>query len=224
MIVEDGCFFHVTWRCHNRDWLLDDERAKKLYYDLLLKYKDRYGIQIHAYHLMENHIHIAGRMDQKEAFSAFFRVVNNLFARRRNRKLKRCGQVVMDRFKSPMIQDDCHMMRVMTYIDLNGVRCGRDNRPGDQKWSSYGYYAYGDEDPLITPSPSYLELGTGDKERQQVYRGMVKELMKQEGYNISGTCFIGDPDWVKARYEQLRTWLLAAAERQGLRMGLDPPR
>ena len=58
----------------------------------------------------------------------------------------------MDRFKSPRIQDDRHMLTVMTYSDLNGVRAGKDKSPEESKWSSYAYYAYGKVDPLITPA------------------------------------------------------------------------
>ena len=38
-------------------------------------------------------------MTSKKGFSDFFRVVNNLFARKYNKRHKRRGQVVMDRFK-----------------------------------------------------------------------------------------------------------------------------
>lgn len=203
-IVYDGCSFHVTWQCHNRKWHLRKEWAKQLYYGLLLQYKNKYGVQFHSYHLMENHPHLTGTMASKEAFSDFFRVVNNLFARKANKRLNRRGQMVMDRFKSPRIQDDAHMLRTMIYGDLNGVRCGRDEGPEDAKWSSYAYYAHGREDPLITPAPSYLALGKTPKERQRAYRAMVRDLMLRGQINISNTCFIGDPDWVKKQYEILR--------------------
>ncbi|MFA4873924.1 MAG: transposase [bacterium] len=98
-IVCDGCSFHVTWQCHNRDWLLREDWAKRLYYGLLLQYKDKYNVQIHSYQLMENHPHLTGTMTSKKGFSDFFRVVNNLFARKYNKRHKRRGQVVMDRFK-----------------------------------------------------------------------------------------------------------------------------
>ena len=202
-IVCDGSSFHVTWQCHNKEWLLKENWAKQFYYDLLLKYKDKYGIQFHSYQLMENHPHLTGTLRALEEFSAFFRVVNNLFARKYNKRMQRKGQVVMDRFKSPRIQDDTYMLRAMTYGDLNGVRCGRDKLPEDARWSSYAYYAHGKEDPLITPAPSYLTLGETEEERRYAYREMVQELMKQDKINISNTCFIGDPDWVKKQYENL---------------------
>ncbi|GAI38824.1 unnamed protein product, partial [marine sediment metagenome] len=173
-----------------------------------------FGVQFHSYQLMENHPHLTGTMATKDAFSDFFRVVNNLFARKANKRLKRRGQVVMDRFKSPRIQDDTHMLRAMTYGDLNGVRCKRDKKPEDAKWSSYAYYAYGREDPLITPAPSYLTLGETPKERQQAYRGMVRELIRQDRINISNTCFIGDPDWVKQQHEILREEMKALFARR----------
>ncbi len=222
-IVCDGCSFHVTWQCHNRDWLLREKWAKQLYYGLLLQYKDKYGVQFHSYQLMENHPHLTGTMTTKEKFSGLFRVVNNLFARKYNQRKKRRGQVVMDRFKSPRIEDDVYMLRAMTYSDLNGVRCGRDKRPDDAGWSSYAYYAYGRDDPLITPAPSYLTLGETPEERQRVYRGMVQELMYQDRINISNTCFIGNPNWVKQQHENMMGEMKAMlAQRNSRRIPPSP--
>jgi len=140
--------------------------------------------------------------------------VNNLFARKYNKRSKRRGQVVMDRFKSPRIQDDAYMLRAMTYGDLNGVRCGRDSGPDNAKWSSYAFYAYGREDLLISPATSYLTLGETPEERQRAYRGMVRELMRQDSINISNTCFIGDPDWVKQQYGILHDEMRALLTRR----------
>ncbi len=46
---------------------------------------------------MDNHPHLSGHLENKEDFSAFFRIVNSMFARLVNKKLKRRGQLVMDR-------------------------------------------------------------------------------------------------------------------------------
>ncbi len=53
-IIWDGAIFHVTWQCHNHSWLLEKDWAKQLYYDLLLKYKDRYQVVFYSYHFMNN--------------------------------------------------------------------------------------------------------------------------------------------------------------------------
>jgi putative transposase len=216
-IICDGAFFHVTWQCHNNDWFLQWNWAKRLYYELLLKYKDKYGVQIYSYCFMDNHPHLSGHLDNKENFSAFFRIVNSLFARLVNKRLKRRGQLVMDRFKSPRIENDSHMLTVMTYIDLNPYRAGKVKHPRDNEWSSFFYYAYGKEDNLITPAPSYLVLGETDATRQKAYREMVVALIKQpRDMNISHTYFIGNPDWVIAKYRELKSVLSLLPNNSGL--------
>ena len=203
-IICDDAHFHVTWQCHNKDWLIQWEWAKRAYYDLLLKYKDKYGIEIYSYNFMDNHPHLTGHLQSKDLFSAFFRVVNSQFARLVNKQLKRCGQVVMDRFKSPLIESDEHMLTVMAYVDLNQHRAKKVIHPRKNNWSSYSYYAYGKTDPLITPSPSYLALGTDPLERQREYRAIVEALIENRRLiNISHTHFIGNPDWVLRKYREL---------------------
>ncbi len=208
MIVEDGSTFHVTWQCHNHHWLLKEDWAKKLYYALLLKYKSRYGVKIHSYSFMDNHPHLTGTMSSKEQFSALFRVVNSLFAKAINKRFKRKGQVVMDRFKSPRIETDKDLLQVMIYIDFNPFRAGKVSHPQDYQYSSYGYYAYGKEDPLIDPPETYLALGKTPQTRRKVYREMVEYILKRDGNlkkNYSNTYFIGNPAWVIKRYNYLQS-------------------
>ncbi len=204
LIIYDDACFHVTWQCHNKDWLLQWDWAKRAYYNLLLKYKDKYGVEIYSYDFMDNHPHLTGHLMNRELFSAFFKVVNSQFARIVNRHLNRRGQVVMDRFKSPLVESDEHMLCVMAYGNLNQHRAGKVDHPRKNDWSSYRYYAYGEKDELITPAPSYLALGRTPQERQREYRGIVAALMEQRRLmNISHTYYIGNPDWVIERYREL---------------------
>ena len=112
-IICDNAHFHVTWQCHNKDWLMQWGWAKRAYYDLLLKYKDKYAIEVYSYNFMDNHPHLTGHLESKEQFSAFFRVVNSQFARIVNKQLNRRGQVVMERFKSPLIG---RLSRMTTFL------------------------------------------------------------------------------------------------------------
>jgi putative transposase len=203
-IIYDGAFFHVTWLCHNGEWFLKWRWAKQAYYDFLLKYKDKYKVKIHSYNFMDNHPHLAGQLETREQFSRFFQQVNSLFARFVNKRLKRRGQVIMDRFKSPVIESDNHMLTVMAYIDLNQHRAKKVSHPKHNKWSSYRYYAYGEEDPLITSAPSYLGLSEDPIERQKEYRAIVGDLIEhRKVINISHTHFIGNPEWVLGKYREL---------------------
>ena len=199
-IIWKDCIFHVTWQCHNKDWLLAGDGAKRLYYELLCKYKDKYKIVFYSYCFMSNHPHLTGKIDGSiEAFSAFFRVVNSLFAKQINKENKRKGQVVMDRFKSPVIQTDEAHMEVIVYGDLNPQRANMIKHPREYPWSSYAFYAFGKTDRLLTPAPCYFALGNTDQERQERYQRYVNMVLKRDHLKqryYSHTYFIGNPAWV----------------------------
>jgi putative transposase len=228
---DDGATFHVTWQCHNKSWFLKDNEQKQIYYDLLLKYKDRYGVSIYSYCLMSNHTHLTGVAKTRDGLSSLMRTVNSQFSRKINKAKGRRGQVIMDRFSSPVIESDDDLIKVMVYIDLNPNRAKMVSHPANYRWCSYRYYAYGECDPLITPSPSYLELGRTDEERRSVYRKMVKAVIEEDemkGKNYSKTYCIGNPEWVKKRYKYLRDLQRAKkqaylARRRKFLSGTSPP-
>ncbi|MFO1464314.1 MAG: hypothetical protein U1F66_11105 [bacterium] len=115
----------------------------------------------------------------------------------------------MDRFKSPVIQTDFDHLQVMFYIDLNPKRAGMVKHPKEYRWTSFHYYASGADDPLITPAPSYLKLGDTTRLRRKNYLLMIRKILKndwKEKRPYSSVSFIGNPDWVLARMEQLRTF------------------
>jgi len=83
----------------------------------------------------------------------------------------------MERFKSPTIDEDRHLLMVMAYVDLNGVRAGRDRHPEESEWSSYRYYSFGRPDSLLLPAPSYLALADEPRKRQIEYQNIVRGIM-----------------------------------------------
>lgn len=212
-IVYDGAIFHVTWKCHNEDWLLASEFAKQTYYNLLLKYKERYKIKIYSYCFMANHPHLTGTCESQELFSDFFRVVNSCFAKALNKQLKRKGQVVMDRFKSPVIQTQTYLRNVMIYNDLNPFRTKQMQDPRRYKWSSFHHYASGTKDPLITEPNWYVGLGADESARQKKYKELVYDIIDSDISKMRApyreasktTCFVGNPLWVKERAQALAT-------------------
>lgn len=232
VLIWDGCTVHVTWQCHNFSRLLRPQWAKQAYYDLLCKYKDRYHVAIHSYDFMSNHPHLTASLQgTKEEFSALVRTVNSQFARLVNRRLGRRGQVCMDRFKSPVIQNDEIHLHVMAYGNLNPVRAGITTHPRYYRWTSYHYYAHGKADPLLTPAPVYLTLGATPPERQRAYQQMIDEILTAEGLRrkpYSTDWFLGDPAWVVERYATLHQYReikshLARSRAHRLAQTLAPP-
>ena len=49
---------HITQRGNNKEKVFFDDEDRRLYLDILQRYKNKYGIKILAYCLMRNHVHI----------------------------------------------------------------------------------------------------------------------------------------------------------------------
>ncbi len=63
-----------------------------------------------------------------------------------------------------------YLLLCQRYIELNPVRTGMVEDPADYPWSSYRANALGEADPILTPHPLYLALGSEPSERRETYR------------------------------------------------------
>lgn len=225
-IIYPSALFHVTWQCHNRNFLLKPRWVKQLLYDLMLAYKKAFGMTFFSYIIMDNHFHVSGQAPDLERFSRFFQVVHSKLAKEINKRNKRSGQVIQDRFKSPLIQNEDALCRQMIYHDLNEVRCGKTNDPRNNEFSSYAHYGYGKEDPLITEPDFYYTLGKTPRERQRAYRALVLEILvavpRKKNGEYTRALFIGDPLWVEQKYNELKELRRKIREKR-IESGQDPP-
>jgi len=217
-VTYDGCYFHITWQTTDKKWYLKSDRRKRYLYDLLFRFRRRYGVDIYSYCFMSNHPHFTGKCRTAKELSQFMHVVNTLFARRVNSEEKRTGQVIQDRYVSVVIEDDTHMLSEIRYNDLNPVRGKIARHPGKYKYSSYHYYASGVDDPLITPFPTYESMGYSAKNRQIAYQELFKdcELSKRR----SCCLFIGSVGWVLKNKENIKK--LQKVDRDK-KIGKSPP-
>ena len=203
-LVEKNSTNHCTWRSHGHALVLDSDAARQRFLALIRKYKEKFGIQILSYCLMGTHPHVMSRATQgQKAFSAFWKVVNWGFARWYNRRTNGRGQVVMERLRSPLIQDGRRQLEVMRYSDLNPVRAHLVDSAAAWRWSSHRHYAYGEKDDLITDAPEYVALGATGPQRRKAYlhlfaRPLVDPLLCRRR-DLVDVAFIGDAAWVASR-------------------------
>ncbi len=59
------------------------------------------------------------------------------------------GHVWQGRFKSPVIQNDDHLLTVLRYIEANPLRAKRSAGPSAYPWSSYRVHGLGEPDELV---------------------------------------------------------------------------
>lgn len=206
LLVEENSTNHCTWRSHGHGLVLDSDEACELFLGLVRNHKEKYGIEVHSYCLMGTHPHMMCRSTKgQKAFSDFWKVVNWSFARWYNRRTNGRGQVVMERLKSPRIQDARHQLVVMRYGDLNPVRAKLVRSAGHWRWSSHRHYAYGAPNDLITDAPEYLALGRTAQERRKAYLHLFAQRFVEpylaRRADLVDAAFIGDAEWIAARRE-----------------------
>lgn len=211
-LVEEDSTNHCVWRSHNLSFVLDSDLARAKFLSLLAKYKTRHGVSIHSYCLMSTHPHVVCTATRGQAaWSAFWKVVNQSFARWFNLRNGRKGQVVMQRLRSPRIRRERHLLTVMRYGDLNPVRAGMVAKASDWAWSSYRYYALGIPNELIDAPAAYLALAATDPERRKAYRALfatpLSESLLVRRPELVEANFIGDGAWVRRQVRLLEALL-----------------
>ena len=55
--------------------------------------------------------------------------------------------------------------------------------PAEYRWSSYRYHAFGEADPLLTPHPLYLVLGTDGIQRHAAYQRLFSDALQDTPVN-----------------------------------------
>jgi len=175
--------YHIVQRGNNREACFIEPENYQFYIELWKTLSKRYGVAVHAYCLMTNHIHFLVTPETAEAVSTTMKVVGSRYAQYINLKYKRTGTLWEGRHRSSLIQTDKYLLTCYRYIELNPVRAELVKRPEEYKWSSYGVNAWGDESWLI-PHSGYLTLGTTVEIRSSVYRDLFKTQLSEENLHL----------------------------------------
>lgn len=170
---------HITQRGNNREpcFTCNDDMAA--YAHWLSEAAVRYGVDIHAWVFMTNHVHLLATPQEEQAVSKMMQFIGRYYVRYFNHTFHRSGTLWEGRFKSCLVQDDSYLLHCYRYIELNPVRAGMVNHPVDYRWSSYHTNAMGVESQLRSPHPLYLQLGKTKQEREERYRGLFSTQISE---------------------------------------------
>jgi len=171
---------HVVQRGNNRlPCFLDDEDRQR-YLQCLRQALSRFGCQLHAYVLMSNHIHMLLTPHERGAVSRMMHAFARNYAGLFNGRHGRTGTLWEGRYKACLVDSGSYFLACSRYIELNPVRAWMVSQPDDHPWSSYGANAAGRVDPLLTPHPEYLALGSDPIARASSYRALFADALPDE--------------------------------------------
>ena len=133
-----GQIWHITQRCHQREFLLGarEDRQRWLYW--LREARARFGLCVLNYIVTRNHIHLLVCDGASGEIAPAMQLVAGRTAQAHNKREGRVGAFWQGRYHRTAIQSDHHLVRCMTYIDLNMVRAGAVRHP--REWPESGYF------------------------------------------------------------------------------------
>jgi putative transposase len=155
--IADGLVYHVINRGNNRQPIFFEDGDYLAFLKALGDLKERKQFELYGYCLMGNHIHLLLR----PVSGSVSRIMQSLLVshtQRYHRFHRSGGHVWQGRFKSPVIQDDEHLLTVLRYIEANPLRAELVEQAGDYRWSSFRAHGLGESDALLDRVEGYEAL------------------------------------------------------------------
>ena len=179
----------------------------------------------YAYCLMDNHVHLLIR-EGSEPLSSSIKRIAAAYARYYNTKYEHYGHLFQDRFKSEPVNDEAHLLTLLSYIHQLPVAAKLCQRVEDYDWSSWREYIKAANrvsdfcavnkvceriprqhliDQVNTPLPKALLVHSFDR-----YRGFVPDASVIEF--LTTTYHIKSPKDIKLYPKQQRYKMLKEAK------------
>lgn len=128
---------HVISRGNNRDACFYSDDDSLFYLTCLQGACQRYGVSLHAYVLMSNHVHLLMTPAREDGISKVMQSVGRRYVQYINMNYRRSGTLWEGRHKSSLVDAEDYVLACYRYIELNPVRAGMVEHPADYRWSSY---------------------------------------------------------------------------------------
>lgn len=187
-----GALYHVVSHGNGKLWLFKRDADYKKLLDLCGEYSIKYRVDVHAFLLMRNHIHLIIETLEPN-LSQFMCQFLRGYAMYYNNILKRIGSVFKTRYGAFIIQKEKYYKNVISYIYYNPVRAGIVENPYEYRWSSLYYLRNPeilDEVKWFDPELSLSNLGGKDGIKDIISGRLVK-------FPILHNVFIGEKKWAE---------------------------
>lgn len=179
---------HVVQRGHDSSAVFVESADYEYYLANLLEWKTHFDIDVYAYCLMTNHVHLVlAPRTEGTGISGLMRRLSARQARYVNRRERRSGTLWGGRFKSSVVDSENYLLACMRYVDLNPVRAGICLHPADYLWSSYAQKAGLRTEEWLDLDPVTARLGDGQAARRRAYIAFVEAEIPDDEHNMIRT-------------------------------------
>src|SRR3984885_11791432 len=151
-IAVPGCPHHVTARGNRRETIFFEDGDQDIYCDMLAEQTRKARVEVWAYCLMTNHVHLILRPDDEKGLSQAIGAAHKRWANFVNGRGRWRGHLFDNRFAS-VAMDEGHLVTAVRYVALNPVRARLVAHAEDWRWSSVRAHLAGNDDGLVSVGP-----------------------------------------------------------------------
>lgn len=162
----------VFQRGNNRQAVFFAEEDYRHYLDSLREASSCHGCQVHAYVLVDNHVHLLITPLKPDAIAKAMQSVGRRYVGYFNDVYRRSGTPWEGRYRATLVDPENYVLTCYRFIELNPVRRNIAQHPGDYRWSSYAHHAGIRRDPLVRKHERYHVIGRTAVERHVAYRAL----------------------------------------------------
>lgn len=183
-----GVPHHITQRGNRREDIFFTDEDREAYLSWLKEYCEKFGVEILAYCLMTNHIHLVAVPSTDDGLQRVLKPLHMRYAQRINRSRGWKGHLWQGRFFSSPL-DEAYLWAAVRYVERNPVRAGMVRRAEDYRWSSAAAHCGKRLDGLLDPASglsrtfseiedwsAWLAEGDETEELQMLRRNVEKGL------------------------------------------------
>lgn len=185
-LVVPGLPHHLIQRGHNRQPIVLDDEDRRQFLALLREAAVNQRVALHAYVLMDNHLHLLATPETPEGLSRMMQSLGRRYVAAFNQRHGRSGTLWEGRFRAAPLEAERHLLACMRYIELNPQRAGWVMEPGSYAWSSGPQHLGHRRDPLITEHPLFWALGNTPFEREAAWRSWLEQGVGPEELRALG--------------------------------------
>lgn len=130
-------FVHITTHGIDDKYIYETTKEKREIRKLILENQKKFKVNLIAYCIMNNHLHLLINFKNSEDLSKYMHKINTSYGIYYNKNHKRKGYVYKDRFYSQIIKNRKHLINAIIYIHNNPVKANICDNAKDYEFSSY---------------------------------------------------------------------------------------
>jgi putative transposase len=209
-IKNPEAIYHVMARSISEFDLFPDKDDKSYFLDLLKYCKEKFHCRVYSYCLMTNHYHILLDPNGFD-ISKFMKSLNQRYVRFINKKYRRIGHLLADRFNSKIIISSDYALTVSKYIHNNAKDIsGYSNKVFEYPYSSMGIYLGKQKDIRNLVDTDFILGYVNENDKAKAKKAYAKMVAEKQEIEINAKLqkYLEEFEKEQYEYKSYRTVLL----------------